>query len=107
MDQLICIDASYEPLLLDFWGKHGVNYPKLNELITVREVVRHTTGETGIRTNEYLNPTVPVNGYLGTLEMEPSFHIRRFAHLNGDMVTKEEIKEFKELVKKREKVGDE
>lgn len=103
MDQLICINANYTPDQLKFWELHGVNYPKLDQLVTVREVIRHISGDTGIRTNEYMNPTVPIKSAVGVVNIEPSFHIKRFAHLNGDAVTKEEIREWKVAVKEREK----
>lgn len=94
MGDILCVDANFNSGQIDFWKAHGVKYPEQDKMYTVREVVTHTNGTTGIRLEEIINPKVPVkHSVLGVAEMEPTFRISRFRTLAGDKVKKEEIVE--------------
>ena len=91
---LICISDNYEPGKLAFWKEKGVSYPIKDKMYVLRNYVRHSHGEVGIRVEEIVNPEVLVkHSVLGTAMIEPTFHCKRFATLQGDVLTLEMIKE--------------
>lgn len=92
MKEVVCIDDVYSADTLAFWALHGVQHPRKDGLYNVAEVVRHTTGDIGVRLEEIQNPLVPImHPILGKQMLNVSFSIKRFRTLIGDSISKEEI----------------
>lgn len=92
MKDILCVNGSFPPDMVEFWEAHGVVKPEQDKMYTVREVVRHSNGLTGLRLEELVNPKVPImNEIMGYIEIEPSFNINRFAHLDGSPVDAKEL----------------
>jgi hypothetical protein len=90
--EVICIDGTFTADQLTFWAQFGVKTPQTDQIVNIREVVKHTTGEIGFRLEEIINPQVPIkHPILGIIMMEPSWAQRRFTTLNGKPLNKEEI----------------
>lgn len=95
-DQILCIDGMFTPDQLAFWAKYGVKHPIEDKIYSVREVIyRNSNGDSGFLLNEINNPTVPIeHPILGVTQIEPYWHIRRFAHLDQTPLSIEEVKEW-------------
>lgn len=94
-NQVICIDANFTPDQLAFWLKYKVKHPLQDKIYSVRDVIKHTTGDTGLLLTEIENPKVPTpHPVLGSIKMEPTWAIRRFAHLDGSPLSMEEVREM-------------
>jgi hypothetical protein len=93
--EVICINGTFSADFLLYYSKYGVKTPKEGKLYAIRDIIKHTNGQTGIRLEQIVNPKIPDNhAILGKIETEPTFNIKRFAKLNGDEITKEEITEI-------------
>jgi hypothetical protein len=92
MQDIICTNDKFAPEVLAIYAKFGVVIPKKDTIYTVRQVKKHTTGDTGLLLNELVNPDVPVkHPIMGEVWFEPTFNINRFATLAGMPVKKEEL----------------
>ena len=90
--EVICTNDNFPAPVLAFYAEFGVQTPKRDKMYTIRQVKRHTTGETGVLLNEIQNPEVPVkHPVMGEVWFEPTFNINRFATLLGQPVRQEEI----------------
>lgn len=90
--EIICTNDKFPAPVLAFYAEFGIQTPKQDQLYTVRQVKRHTTGETGVLLNEIQNPEVPVkHPVMGEVWFEPTFNINRFATLLGQPVRQEEV----------------
>ncbi len=89
---VICTNDKFPAPVLAFYAEFGITIPKKDQLYTIRQVKRHTTGETGVLLNEIQNPDVPVkHPVMGEVWFEPTFNINRFATLMGQPVREEEM----------------
>jgi len=89
---IICVNATFPHEWVLLYKKYNVVTPELNKIYSIREVIHHTTGKTGIKLNEIINPKVPEpHPVLGSIMMEPSWNLTRFRTLAGDTIKKEEI----------------
>ncbi len=89
---IICIDDIFKPEVLAFYKNFGVTTPIKDKMYTIREIKKHTTGDTGVLLNEIKNPDVPVkHPVMGEVWFEPTFNSNRFATLAGDVVKKEVV----------------
>ncbi len=87
MDEIICIDGTFTPDVLEFYRIHGIITPVKDKIYTIRETTRHTTGAIGILLTEIINPEVPIkHPILGTIMMEPTWARKRFATLQGGII---------------------
>ncbi|AQG81894.1 hypothetical protein [Spirosoma montaniterrae] len=94
--EVICINDNFPAEVLAFYAEYGVQTPKRDQLYSIRQVKRHTTGDTGVLLNEIQNPDVPVkHPVLGVQWFEPTFNINRFATLLGQPVRQEELEDVK------------
>lgn len=92
--EVICTNDSFPAPVLAFYAEFGVKTPKQDQLYSVRQVKRHTNGETGLLLNELPNPEVPVrHPVLGEVWFEPTFNVTRFATLLGQPVKQEEMED--------------
>lgn len=92
--EIICTNDKFPAPVLAFYAEFGIQTPQQDQLYTVRQVKRHTTGETGVLLNEIQNPDVPVkHPVMGEVWFEPTFNINRFATLLGQPVRQEELEE--------------
>ena len=90
--EVICTNDTFAPPVLAFYAEFGIKTPVKDKMYTIRQVKRHTTGETGVLLNEIQNPDVPVkHPVLGETWFEPTFNINRFATLMGQPVREEEL----------------
>jgi len=90
--EVICVNDLFAPQVLAFYAEFGVKTPVKDQLYTVRQVKKHTTGETGLLLAEIQNPEVPVkHPVLGEVWFEPTFNINRFATLVGEPIREEEL----------------
>jgi hypothetical protein len=73
---IICINDLFESEKLAFYEQHGIITPQKDNLL-----------------NEIINKEIPIkHKILGVSHKEPAWKATRFAKLNGDIITKEEIK---------------
>lgn len=97
--EVICINDIFEGEAGVFFKTHGVITPIKDTVYSIREIVTHSKGKTGIRLNEIVNHPVPqVHPILGSIKMEPSFDYTRFSLLNGDQLTEKTLTEFKKTL---------
>lgn len=94
MQDIICINALYNSDVLDFWKEHGVVYPEKDHIDQIREVVKHSDGSVGVRLVGIENPTVDIkHPILGIVKMEPTFSLKRFRTLSGEIINTEKEKD--------------
>lgn len=93
MQELICVKADFEQDFLDYYAQYGVKTPEQDKIYTCRGIQRHINGKTGIWLNELKNPEIFVADGLIKGMKEPSWDVRRFKALSGDIVTKGMIEE--------------
>ncbi|MCY7350789.1 MAG: hypothetical protein LH606_08975 [Cytophagaceae bacterium] len=92
--EVLCVNSQFPAPVLAFYAEFGVHTPQQDTLYTVRQVKRHTSGETGVLLAEIQNPAVPVaHPVLGETWFEPTFNINRFRTLSGEPVRKEALEE--------------
>jgi hypothetical protein len=90
---IICINSKFEPEKLAFYEQHGIVTPQKDNLYTIRLFSKNSNGEYEILLNEIINKEIPIkHKILGISHKEPAWKATRFAKLNGDVITKEEIK---------------
>lgn len=98
---IICVDGKFPPEFMAIYKEYGVTIPEQDSLYTIREVIKHTNGKTGLLLNEIKNPQVPINHpVLGKTMREPTFKLERFRTLLGDLLTKELLntKEYEQIL---------
>lgn len=92
--EILCVNGRFPAPVLAFYAEFGVQTPRQDTLYTIRQVKRHTNGETGVLLAEIQNPDVPVaHPVLGEVRFEPTFNINRFRTLNDEPVRKEALEE--------------
>ena len=92
---VICINGEFSEDAKRTYREYNVVWPEQDKMYTIREVVRTTTGETGLLLEELVNPKMPIlHPVLGKVDYEPNWHISRFATLQGDVLTKEKLKDI-------------
>jgi len=92
MVEIICVDDTFRIDQKEYWKKHNVKHPIKDEIYTIRDVIKHTNGKTGIMLNEIINPKILINHpILGYSKRETTWNIDRFRKLNGDIISKEEL----------------
>lgn len=92
---VICTDGNFSEEAKKRYREYGVVWPEQDKMYSIREVVKTTTGETGLLLEELVNPKMPIlHPILGSIEYEPNWHIRRFSTLQGDAITKESLKDI-------------
>lgn len=90
---IICKNANFTAEQLAFYNEHGIVTPQKDNLYTIRSFTRNSNGDYEILLNEIINKEVPIkHKILGISYKEPAWKSTRFAKLNGDVITKEEIK---------------
>ena len=90
--EILCVNGKFPAPVLAFYAEFGIQTPKEETIYTIRQVKRHTTGETGVLLAEIQNPDVPVrHPVLGETWFEPTFNINRFRTLLGEPIRQEEL----------------
>jgi hypothetical protein len=103
--EVICTNDKYSAENLAFWELHGVSHPIEDKIYTIREVIKHSDGNTGFRLEEINNPEVPINHpVIGVMMYEPTFSANRFARLSGEPLTKSEVEEIANALKEFSKL---
>lgn len=93
--EIICIDGGFTSDQIAFWTYHKVVWPEEGKMYAIRSIISNSNGDTGFLLEELVNPKIPIqHPILGVTMIEPYWHIRRFSHLNGDLITQEEAKEM-------------
>lgn len=96
MSELICIDDSYTAEQLAVFALNNIKFPKEGELVELLKVVKYPRkGTIGLIIAPYQGQFIKgINmGVEGSVEL--SFNYKRFAKLNGEQFTEEEILEIK------------
>lgn len=94
-EEIICIDGSFPSEWRALYLKYGVTTPEEGKMYTFREIIKNSTGSIGVLLNEIHNPKVPdLHPILGNTMREPDWNIKRFSHLNGTELTREEVIEM-------------
>lgn len=96
MSDLICIDDSYTAEQLAVFALNNIRFPKESEIVELLRVVKYPRkGTIGVIVAPYQNQFIKgVNmGIEGSMEL--SFSYKRFAKLNSETITEEEILEIK------------
>jgi hypothetical protein len=86
---IICIDDKFAPEILEFYRIHGVVTPKKDSIYTIRDKIRHFTGDVGLLLDQIVNPPVPVQTPFGVMNREVTWNIKRFTTLNGSKISEE------------------
>lgn len=95
--EIICTNGKFSADILEFYKIHGVSVPVEDSLYNIRKVVRNSNGQIGLLLEEIINPEIPIkHAILGIGKMEPNFNVNRFSHLNGLIITNEELKLIKQ-----------
>lgn len=98
--ELLCVDDKFSADILEFYRIHGVVTPKERKIYTLRDYIKHTNGSIGILLQEIINPKVPIkHPILGTINMEPTWALRRFCTLDGTTLEESMLKIKEELIK--------
>ena len=90
---VICADSKFDSEVLAFYAEHGVVTPTQDTVYPIRGINHHSNGETGIWLEGLDNPKVPVKNIGMVMHLEPSWNIKRFRTLSGEIVTKEMVEE--------------
>lgn len=94
--ELICINDSYEPKQLEVFALNNIKFPKEGELVELLRVVKYPRkGTIGLIVSPYQNQFIKGINMGVEGEMELSFSYKRFAKLNSEIITEEEIREIK------------
>lgn len=86
---IICIDDKFPAEVLEFYKIHGVVTPKKDSIYTIRDKIRHFTGDVGLLLDQIINPPVPVQTAFGIINREVTWNIKRFTTLDGKKITEE------------------
>ena len=94
---VICVDDIFSSDCLEFYKRHGVVTPVKDTMYTIRGI-DNVRGTTGLYLEEIVNPKVPIQSPMfaltgSVLNVEPSFHIKRFRTLGGEIINVEELKQ--------------
>lgn len=93
---VICINDSYLESWLVYFNRHGIQYPRVDKIYSVREVIPNSVGERGLLLNEIVNPKTPrvspVTGMEGMAEQ--NFAVSRFTNLLGEPLTQEMLQDI-------------
>jgi hypothetical protein len=99
MSEILCTNDKFTGEQLEFFKIHGVVTPKVDTIYSIRQISKQSNGRTGILLNEIINEPVPVkHRILGLIYREVDWDVNRFAKLNGDAISKEEIKEMLKIL---------
>lgn len=93
MTDIICINDTYPPEVLEFQRRNGITVPIKDKMYSVREMKRNVLNfKMAVLLNEIHNPSIPIqHPTLGIVNIEPTFDIARFATLSGEPIKKEEF----------------
>ena len=100
--ECITINDSYPQEFLLVFAKHGIKYPKVDEIVTVIGVEKYPRiNKTGFILAGYEFQTIPgeIMGVKGEKQM--TYDSKRFVHLDQTPIEEEEIKE---MIKEQQKV---
>ena len=87
--EIICINNTFTPDVLQFYSKFGVKIPEQDKIYTLRDKRFHTNGKFGVLLEEIINPKVPIeSSLLPDAQIEPTFDVKRFTDLLGNPLTK-------------------
>lgn len=98
--EVLCHNGKFSEEVLEFFRLNAVSWPLEDKIYNIREVRREygkvgSSDNLGVLLEEIINPKVDTyHPVLGTVKIEPSFSIRRFSTLQGDLVTREMISEL-------------
>lgn len=93
--EVICVDGNFSLEAKQVYNKYNVVWPEQDKIYSIREVVKTTTGETGLLLEEIVNPKIPIlHPILGSVEYEPNWHINRFRTLQGDEISREQLSQI-------------
>lgn len=96
--EVICIDANFPPDTKAWWESKGCKLVEQDQIYTIRDVIKSSTGETALLLNEIHNPKVQVKDHpiLGTAYFEPSFNIKRFRNIDMSNISAEQLNVLKQ-----------
>lgn len=94
--ELICINDTYSSEVLNYFKKYNIKYPKKDEMVEFLRLVKSSVNnKVGIVVKPYENQMVKIMHPFGVEGLiEQSFDINRFAKLNGDLMSEEEVKQI-------------
>ena len=102
--EVICTDGRFDPSTIVLLKSLGAAWPTQDKMYGIRDVINHIMADgsmkQGVLLDEIKNPTIDIqHAILGDIGREPTFSIKRFAHLDGSPITKKEVDEFNEISK--------
>lgn len=89
--EMICVDGSFSAKALEVYRQYNVITPEQDKIYTPREIVHHSIGKKGVRLEEIVNPTMPVNTGIISINIEPSWAFTRFRNLDSTEISAEQI----------------
>ncbi len=93
--EIICIDSSFAPDVIEFYNRHGIVTPLTDVLYSVRGINKGSGGKWEVLLQEIVNKEVPIKHFGGVQMKEPAWDLlRRFRNLDGTDITIAEIKEL-------------
>lgn len=93
--EVICINDTYPPKVLEIYQKYNIRYPKVNELCEVLQVVTYPRlGKKGFILKNYENQYITGMAYGVETSTQASFNVNRFTTLLGRTITEEILEEI-------------
>lgn len=95
--ELICINSTYSEDYLKIFAKYNIKFPAIDDIVQLVGYEKlPRIGKTGLFVSPYNNQFIPGNIFGVEGMKEVSFDSKRFVTLNGDEVTTEMLKQFKQ-----------
>lgn len=100
MTEIMCIDGKFPAEQLEYYAKTGVTVPLQDQIYTIRDIIFNAVNGKGLRLQEIVNPTIPIqHPILGLVQLEPNWAIRRFTTLLGESITDDMLREWQKEMK--------
>lgn len=88
-EDIICVNGKFEENYRIWCIENNVKVPIEDKIYSIRDVVKHSNGATGLLLNEINNPKVDAGFILTGHKIEPTFSINRFRTLQGNPILTE------------------
>jgi hypothetical protein len=101
--EILCINDQFTQEQIEFYQKFNVTIPKEGKLYSIRKIIFHPSRGTGLLLNEIINPLVPIKSSIGMGAgmIEPDWNSNRFSTLQGEIITREELRKIKKEINEK------
>lgn len=97
----ICINSTYDAITMAAFIKNNIKYPKIDEICIITRIHKYTLqgGKIGLFIQGYEGQFITDSKSGNSNEV--SFSSHRFTHLNGSVLTNEELRKIKQVIHER------